>query len=308
MLVIVALGGNALLRRGEPLRPAAQQENVKAACRALAPLAERHRLVVTHGNGPQVGLLAMQDTGDDRFPLDVLGAETEGMIGYLIERELGNLLRPGLELVSVLTMVEVDAADPAFSHPSKPIGPVYAKAEAERLARRFAWTVSRDGNGYRRVVPSPAPQRIVEIEPIRWLLEQGCVVICAGGGGIPTVRRAGDGALDGVAAVIDKDLASSLLARQLGADLLVMATDVDGVYLDWGTPAQRRIARADPASLRGQCFAEGSMGPKIEAACAFVEGAGGTAVIGSLEDISQLVEGQAGTIVTAAAEGIELGR
>lgn len=304
MLVIVALGGNALLRRGEPLRPTAQQANVRAACRALAPVAARHQLVITHGNGPQVGLLALQDTGDERFPLDVLDAETEGMIGYLVERELRSLLGPERELATLLTMVEVDPADPAFADPSKPIGPTYSKSEATLLARRFDWTVKRDGDAYRRVVASPKPQEIVELEAIRWLLERKCIVVCTGGGGIPVVRR--NGTFEGIAAVIDKDLASALLACELGADLLAMATDVDGVYLDWGTRSRRRIVRADPESLRAEHFAEGSMGPKIEAACAFVERTGGAAVIGSLDDLFELVAGRTGTTITADTRGLEV--
>lgn len=298
MLRVVALGGNALLRRGEPLRPDAQLKSIRAACEALAPLAARDRLVVTHGNGPQVGLLALQDTGEERFPLDVLGAETEGMIGYLIERELGNLLPPDRQLATLLTMIEVDPADPAFAHPSKPVGQTYAEVEARRLARRFGWAISRDGSGYRRVVASPAPRRIVELQAIRWLLDRNCIVVCTGGGGIPVVREPAGG-LQGVAAVIDKDLASSLLARRLGADLLVMATDVDGVYLDWGTPAERCIKQADPVSLRAQVFASGSMGPKVEAACSFVEATGGTAVIGPLDNLSALVDGSAGTTIVS---------
>lgn len=305
MLIVVALGGNALLRRDEPMLPATQQRNVRTACRMLAPLTERHSLVVTHGNGPQVGMLALQDEGHEPFPLDVLGAETEGMIGYLIERELGSLLPPGRELATLLTMIEVDPADPAFRHPTKPIGPTYSKRKAERLGRRLGWTVGRDGDVYRRIVPSPQPKRILEIEPIRLLLEQGCVVVCGGGGGIPVVRRP-DATLEGIAAVIDKDLASSLLARQLDADLLVIATDVDGVYVDWRLPSQRRIVRAHPASLRAQRFAEGSMAPKIEAACSFVESTAGSAVIGSLDELSEIVEGGGGTTVTANADGIEL--
>jgi len=306
MLILVALGGNALLRRGEPLSPTSQLANVQAACRALVPLAEQHRLVVTHGNGPQVGLLALETDGNGSFPLDVLGAETEGMIGYLIERELGNLLPLDKELATLLTMIEVDGDDPAFASPSKPIGQVYTKADAERLAAEHGWTVKPDGAGYRRVVASPTPRRIIEIEPIRILLEHGCVVVCAGGGGIPTIKEAGSTAIFGAPAVIDKDLASALLARQLDADVLVMATDVDGVYLNWGTAAQARIARADPRSLRELDFAAGSMGPKIEAACAFAEVPGRTAVIGRLENLSALVEGDEGTRITSAADGIEL--
>jgi carbamate kinase len=298
MLIVVALGGNALLRRGEPVRGETQVANIRAACNALAPLAADHQLVITHGNGPQVGLLAMRDTAAD-FPLDVHDAESEGMIGYLIERELGNLLRPKHELAALLTMVEVDPTDPAFKNPTKPIGALYPKAEAERLAKRWGWRVKADGDGYRRVVASPEPQRIVEIEPVRWLLERGSVVICTGGGGIPVARTAGNGLLQGIAAVIDKDIASSLLASNLDADFFLMATDVDGVYLDWGAPTQHRVHRADPTFLRRNGFAEGSMGPKIEAACRFVEQTSGTAAIGALEEIAEILNGQAGTTITS---------
>lgn len=295
MLVIVALGGNALLRRGEPLRPASQQANIQRACRALAPIADAHSLVITHGNGPQVGLLALEHDGNGSFPLDVLSAETEGMIGYVIERELGNLLPRDRELATMLTMVEVDAGDPAFAEPSKPIGPVYDEAVARELTAAKGWPMKRELAGFRRVVASPQPLRIVEIEPIRLLLDHGCVVICAGGGGIAVVR---DGLrLAGVPAVIDKDLASALLARQLGADLLVMATDVDGVHHGWGTPADRLIESTDPAALRRESFEAGSMRPKVDAACAFVEATGGRAVIGSLDDLTELVEGAAGTTI-----------
>ena len=308
MRVIVALGGNALLRRGEPMHPARQAANVVTACRALAPLAREHELVITHGNGPQVGLLALHDGGPDGFPLDVLDAETEGMIGYLIERELGNIIRPQHELATVLTMIEVDPADPAFEHPTKPIGPWYAQEQAAQLIDQSGWTLRPDGDRWRRVVASPEPVRIIQLAAIRRLLESGCTVVCAGGGGIPVVRRSG--ALDGIAAVIDKDRASSLLARELDADLLVIATEVDGVYLDWDRPGRRRIDRAAPATLLGQSFAEGSMRPKIEAACAFAAATGKRAVIGALDDLELLVRGEAGTVIapesSLRAAGFEL--
>jgi carbamate kinase len=301
MRVLVALGGNALLKRGEPMTVDVQRENVRTAARALAPVAASHQVVLTHGNGPQVGLLALQSaayTDVEAYPLDVLGAQTEGMIGYLIEQELGNLLPAEVPFATILTMVEVDADDPAFADPTKFVGPIYDDAEAERLAAEKEWVFKRDGDRLRRVVPSPAPKRIFEIRPIRWLLEQNVFVICAGGGGIPTAWVPGkERTLRGVEAVIDKDLASEVLAREVEADLFVMATDVDGVYEHWGTPEQRRLDRVTPGELRQQDFATGSMGPKVQAAVRFVEATGKRAAIGSLEDIDKIVEGHAGTIV-----------
>ncbi|RIL08001.1 carbamate kinase [bacterium] len=300
--VVVALGGNALLRRGEPLTAEAQRANVRRAAEALAPVARAHALVISHGNGPQVGLLALQAAAYGEvapYPLDVLGAQTEGMIGYLIEQELGNLLPFEVPLATVLTMVEVDPADPAFADPTKFVGPVYDAETSRRLSADHGWAFRRDGAGWRRVVASPRPRRIFEIRPVRWLLERGTIVICAGGGGIPT-RYLEDGTrtLVGAEAVVDKDLASALLARELGADVLVMATDVDGVYADWGTPAARRLGRVTPAELQAHAFAAGSMGPKVEAACDFVAATGRRAAIGALADIPALVAGDGGTQVT----------
>ena len=301
MRILVALGGNALLKRGEPMTAEAQRANVRTAARALAPVAEHHQLVLSHGNGPQVGLLALQAAAYkdvEPYPLDVLGAQTEGMIGYLIEQELGNLLPAEVPFATLLTMIEVDAQDPAFRDPTKFVGPVYGDEEAEALAAAKGWTFKRDGDRLRRVVPSPEPRRIFEIRPIQWLLEHGVLVICAGGGGIPTAWVPGEERmLAGVEAVIDKDLASALLARDLDADLYVMATDVDGVYADWGTPEQRRLDQVTPDELRSRPFAAGSMGPKVEAAMRFVEATGKRAAIGALEDIEQIVEGSAGTTV-----------
>lgn len=298
MRIVVALGGNALLQRGQPLTARAQRENVRVAARALAPLAEDHELVVTHGNGPQVGLLAQHGTGDpdDSFPLDVLGAETEGMIGYVIEQELGNLLPYEKSLATILTMVEVDPEDPAFENPTKPIGPVLTRDEAERLATEKGWSVAQDGEYWRRVVPSPRPRHIFELRPIQWLLEKGAVVICAGGGGIPTMYG-DDGALVGAEVVVDKDLASALLARELKADILVLATDVDGVYVGWGTPDARRIDRATPDELEALDLPAGSMGPKVHAAASFARLTGGRVTIGALDDLAALVEGSAGTTI-----------
>jgi len=313
MRVVVALGGNALLRRGQPLTAANQRENARAACHALAPVALEHELVISHGNGPQVGLLALESaayTEVEPYPMDVLGAQTEGMIGYLIQQELGNELPFDVRLASLLTLVEVDATDPAFNNPTKPIGPIYSKQEADALAAEKGWTFKPDGDSFRRVVPSPLPKRIFGLEPVRWLLEHGCVVICAGGGGIPVMytdepapagRR-----LTGIEAVIDKDLASALLAVDLEADALVIVTDVDAVYADWGTPEQRAIRRASPAALAASTFAEGSMGPKVRAACMFVEQTGGRAAIGSITETRALLEGEAGTTVALDAAELEL--
>ena len=313
MRVVVALGGNALLRRGEPLTAANQRANARVACKALAPVALEHELVVSHGNGPQVGLLALQSsayTEVDPYPLDLLGAQTEGMIGYVIQQELGNELPFEKRLASLLTLIEVDPNDPAFADPTKPIGPVYSQEDSERLAGEKGWVFKPDGDSYRRVVPSPLPQRIFGIEPLEWLLDQGCVVSCAGGGGIPVMytdepapagRR-----LVGVEAVIDKDLASALLARDLRADALAIVTDVDAVYDEWGKPEQRAIRRATPEALADAEFAAGSMGPKVKAACSFVKETGGIAVIGSIADTPALLRGEAGTVVTRDADGIEL--
>jgi carbamate kinase len=297
------LGGNALLKRGEPMTADRQRQNVKVAAPALATVASQHELVLSHGNGPQVGLLALQAAAYaevEPYPLDVLGAQSEGMIGYVLEQELGNVMPKDTPLASILTMVEVDPADVAFDDPTKFVGPVYAQAQADELAAAKAWTFKKDGDSWRRVVPSPEPKRIFEIRPIRWLLDQGVVVICAGGGGVPTMfDPMADDSLIGVEAVIDKDLASELLAREVDADLLVLATDVDAVYSGWGTPEQRRLGQVTPAQLRGGEFAAGSMGPKVDAAARFVEATGKRAAVGSLAEIEQVVGGSAGTQVVA---------
>lgn len=299
MRVVIALGGNALLKRGEPMTAAAQRGNVKIAAQALAPVALAHQLVLSHGNGPQVGLLALQAAAYqdvEPYPLDVLGAQTEGMIGYMIEQELGNLLPVEVPFATILTMIEVDPADPAFQNPTKFVGPVYSQLEAQQIATAKGWVFKQDGDKWRRVVPSPRPKTIFEIRPIKWLLDKGTIVICAGGGGIPTMFNP-DASLSGVEAVIDKDLAGSLLAQELQADMFVMATDVAGVYVDWGKPTARLLRRVTPAELRaGNCPA-GSMGPKVEAACEFVEKTGRRAAIGALADIEAIVAGEAGTIV-----------
>ncbi|MBB3084451.1 carbamate kinase [Geodermatophilus sabuli] len=308
MRIVVALGGNALQRRGEPMTVDGQRLNIATACKSLAPAAEEHELVVSHGNGPQVGLLALQAAAYDEvsaYPFDVLGAQTEGMIGYLIEQELGNLLPAEKPLATILTMTQVDPADPAFTAPTKFVGPVYPADVAEQLAARRGWVFRQDGDRWRRVVPSPQPQRIVEIRPVQWLLAQGCVVICAGGGGIPTMYSPGTRTLVGVEAVIDKDRASAVLARDLSADLLVIATDVEAVYLDWGTDRQRAVVTAHPDALDPGLFPAGSMGPKVEAAAEFARVSGRPAVIGALEQLSSILAGIGGTRISVQAEGME---
>jgi len=312
MRVVVALGGNALLRRGQPMTTENQRANVRVACDHLAPIAEHHELIISHGNGPQIGLLALEEAAYEEVPeapLDVLGAETQGMIGYLVEQELGNRLPFERPLASLLTMIEVDPDDPAFADPSKPIGPVYDKSEADRLAAERGWTFKPDGDRMRRVVPSPVPQRIFEHRPISWLLERGCVVICAGGGGIPTAYRPGR-ELIGIEAVIDKDRASALLARNIEADVLIMATDAQAVFVGFGTPQQRAIAEANPAVLLTEYeaeFAAGSMLPKVVAACDFAKATGKPAMIGALADIDAMLAGAAGTRITTEAVSVTFG-
>jgi carbamate kinase len=300
--IVAALGGNALLRRGEPPDAATQQRNVDVAVHALAELAREHELVVTHGNGPQVGLLALQSAAYsevDPYPLDVLGAESEGMIGYLVEQGLENAL-PDRRVATLLTQVVVDGRDPAFQRPTKPIGPVYDQTTAATLAHDRRWSIARDGSGFRRVVPSPEPREIVELDAIRMLVEAGIVVVCAGGGGIPVTRN---GSLRGVEAVIDKDLAAALLAEQLEADVLLLLTDVAAVEADWHTPNARPIRSASPDELRAMTFAAGSMGPKVEAACRFVERTGRIAGIGSLADAREIVAGRRGTLIQQSHKG-----
>jgi carbamate kinase len=301
MRIVIALGGNALLRRGDPLTMQVQRRNVRIAAEAIAPLSARHSIVIVHGNGPQVGLLSLQAeayNGAEPYPLDVLDAGTQGMIGYLIQQELRTLLPPESQVATLLTMVAVDADDPAFASPVKFVGPLYDKDAADQLTAEKGWAFRQDGSAWRRVVPSPEPREILEIQSISWLLERGAVVVCAGGGGIPVASRSpAPGPLVGVEAVIDKDLASELLAEDLGADLFLMATDVDGVYLDWDTPRQRRLHRVTPEELAGYQFAAGSMGPKVEAATRFAAKTDGRAAIGALADIAAIIAGTAGTNV-----------
>jgi carbamate kinase len=311
MLVVIALGGNALLRRGEAMTADNQRANVRIAARALAPVAAEHQLVIAHGNGPQVGLLALQGAAYEKvetYPLDVLGAQTEGMIGYMIEQELGNLLPFERPFCTMLTMIEVDPGDPAFKNPTKFIGPVYGKQEADRLATEKGWAFKQDSDKWRRVVASPEPKRIFELRPIKWLVERNTIVIAAGGGGIPTMYEPGaDRKLVGIECVIDKDLASELLARELGADVFVMLTDADAAYVDWGKPTQKAIRHASPAALGTFSFAAGSMGPKVDAACRFAAATGKKAAIGALPDVEKILAGQAGTTISVTETGIVFG-
>ncbi len=307
MRIVVALGGNALLKRGEPMTAENQRSNIRIACEALAPIAARHDLVITHGNGPQVGLLALQAAAYKdlpSYPLDVLGSQTEGMIGYVIMQELGNLLPYERPFATLLTQIEVDPKDPAFDNPTKPIGPVYSREEADEIAAERGWTMAPDGDRFRRVVPSPRPRHIFEIRIIKMLVEQNVVVICAGGGGIPTMYTA-ERKLTGIEAVIDKDLASSLLARELDADFFMMLTDIDAVVKDWGSENARKMRRADPSALRALEFAAGSMGPKVQAACEFFEATGCPAAIGSLRDAGRILAGESGTLVNADVDGLD---
>lgn len=308
MRIVIALGGNALLRRGEPVDAATQLRHVQAAAKAVAPLLSGNEVVITHGNGPQIGLLALQGAQaclDGPAPLDVLGAQTEGMIGYLLEREFMNELG-NARTVTLLTQVEVAATDPAFSHPTKYIGPQYPETEARSLAAKHGWAMASEGGHLRRVVASPEPKHVLQTEAIHQLLDRGFLVICAGGGGIPVARLDSD--LVGVEAVIDKDLTSALLAEKLQADCLVMLTDAPAVFLDWKLPSQRQIRAAGPAALRKIRFDEGSMGPKVEAACRFAERGHGRAFIGNLESAAALLNCRSGTLVSDAMEGIDTWR
>lgn len=309
MRVVVALGGNALLRRGQALNAENQRANIRVAAGQLAEVHKNHELVIAHGNGPQVGLLALMDaayTAVDPYPLDVLGAETIGMIGYIIEQELGNIIPFEDNIVTVLTQILVDPKDPAFENPTKPVGPVYKWAEAEELQREKGWTMAAEGQYFRRVVPSPLPLRIIEMNVIRMLVDSGIVVICAGGGGIPTAYDENK-KLYGVEAVIDKDLASGLLSRGLDAEMFVMLTDVTNVFRDFGTENQRPITAAHPDALETMDFTAGSMGPKVLGACQFVRETGYKSAIGQLSDLKKIMTGDAGTLISNEIDGIIYG-
>jgi carbamate kinase len=304
MRIVLALGGNALLRRDERADAPNQLRNVELAASILAEVAAEHEVILTHGSGPQAGLLALQSEAYPDvppYPLDVLGAECEGMVGHMLELALRNEL-PERDVVSVLTEVVVAADDPAFTRPSLPIGPVYSEARARELSRRRGWTVAADGGGYRRVVPSPAPHAITEIRSLRVLVDSGALVICAGGGGVPVVLD-GVGNMHGVEAVVDMDLTAALLARRLDADMLVLLTDVEAVKLDWGGAGERSLTSAQPRELREMDLAAGSIGPKAEAACRFAEASGRRAAIGALTDAARIVRGEAGTQV-APGDGV----
>lgn len=308
MRVVVALGGNALLERGQDMTAENQMENIRKAAKSLAKLAENNEIVIAHGNGPQVGLLALQASAYedvDAYPLDVLGAESVGQIGYMLEQQVGNLLPIEQKFATLLTQIEVDPKDPAFDNPTKFIGPIYTKEEADALAAAKGYVFKQDGKYYRRVVASPLPKRIFEVETIKLLIENGAIVICAGGGGIPTAYG-DDGTLHGVEAVIDKDRAAALLAREINADALMILTDVDSVYLNWGTEDQKAIRKVSPNAFAAFEFPDGSMGPKVEAATEFARATGGVSCIGSLDKAMEMLEGTAGTTVTSRCKETEL--
>ncbi|MCS2166731.1 carbamate kinase [Scandinavium manionii] len=295
--LVVALGGNALLKRGEPLEAECQRQNIALAAKIIAGLTVQWRVVLVHGNGPQVGLLALQNSAYDKvapYPLDVLGAESQGMIGYMLQQALKNQL-PQREVSVLLTQVEVDAADPAFSNPTKYIGPIYDDIQARALHEEKGWTFKADGRHFRRVVPSPQPQRIVEGDAIRTLIARDHLVICNGGGGVPVVKNTRG--YHGIEAVIDKDLSAALLATQLEADALLILTDADAVYLDWGQPGQRPLTQVTPAELNNLTFDAGSMGPKVAASRRFVEQCHGIAGIGALADGEAILNGKKGTLI-----------
>ena len=301
MRIVVGLGGNALLRRGEPSTLAMQRINARAAAAALAAIRPGNELIITHGNGPQVGSLALRDLAANPShptPLDVPNAESEGMIGYILEQELRNTL-PRERIATILTTVLVDPTSPDFAHPTKFIGPLYDDTGMERLRQELGWEFRKDGPQWRRVVASPAPLAILQIEPIRILVQSGHTVIAAGGGGIPVAYdSAGD--LTGVQAVIDKDHCSALLARELAADFLLLATDVSAVYEEWGTTHARPIPSITPEALEGHHFPPGSMGPKIDAARNFAAQTGKTAAIGAMSELSAILRGEAGTTIRRA--------
>jgi len=300
MRIVAALGGNALLERGEPPESSIQEAHVIKAVRALAPLAAGNDLVITHGNGPQVGMLALESAQDlslsRPYPFDVLGAQTQGMIGYWLVQALQNTL-PGRQVACLVSRTLVSQDDPAFAHTSKFVGSVYDEDQACALAASMNWAIRQDGSRWRRVVPSPEPAELLDLPAVRILLDRGAIVVCSGGGGVPVVAGNGSGLVRGVEAVVDKDLTASLLARELEADALLLLTDVSAVQDGYGTPQARPIRRATPAELRARSFPAGSMGPKIEAVCRFVESTGKPAVIGQLGDAQALLAGQAGTLV-----------
>ncbi len=311
MLVVIALGGNALRRTGAP-GAEHLRASVRFAAQALAPVAAQHQLVICHGAGPQAGLLAMQGAANRKDGIAQThppgtGHDSECLIGYMLEQELGNLLPLERPFATILTMVEVDPNDPAFNTPTHPVGAAYSQDEAEQLTADKGWTFNRHGDCWRRVVACPEPKRIFELRPINWLLERATIVIATGGSGIPTMyERGADRTLLPVDCVIDNDLASELLARQLGADLLIMVTDADAVYLNWATPAQAAIRRASPAALEAFPFEAESIGPKVKAACRFAKATAHRAAIGALADLSRILAAEAGTTISTREPGIVL--
>lgn len=298
--VVVALGGNALSVRNQPLDASPQVVNVQRAVKALVPLVRDHDVLITHGNGPQVGLLALESSADPAlavaYPLDALGAETQGLIGYWLAQALTNAV-PGRHVVALITRTIVATDDPAFTDPAKFIGPMYTEAQANAIAAKQGWTIKSDGAGWRRVVPSPVPISVVEIDIIEQLFGTGTLIVCAGGGGVP-VMRTGIGDLVGVEAVIDKDLTAALIAEAIGADALLLLTDVAAVSTDITDPAAPNISRTTASEMRRMNFAAGSMGPKVDAACRFVERTGHMAAIGALDDAAEILAGTAGTIIS----------
>lgn len=308
MRIVVALGGNALQQRGEQPSALALSARIAEAARAIAEIDRdgHNQLVITHGNGPQIGLLALQADAYDEvpaFPMDMLGAQSVGLIGYLIERELTNAL-PRRSFATLLTQVRVDPADPAFATPTKPIGPGYDLETATMIAADRGWTLAPDGDQFRRVVPSPTPREVMGLVAIRALIDAGVTVIAGGGGGIPVAQN-DSGRFSGVEAVVDKDLTAALLARDLKADHLLLLTDVESVVANWGQNDARSIRRATPSQLDGYVFDPGSMGPKIRAACNFVRENDGAASIGAISDAAAVLDGRAGTTIRSLGEHIE---
>jgi carbamate kinase len=304
MVIVIALGGNALLSRGEPLEADIQRKNVQLFSTSIAELAKEHQIIICHGNGPQVGLLALSMEAYGKvspYPLDVLDAESQGMIGYLIQQGVGNLVSK--PVVTILSQVAVDIGDAAFNDPSKPIGPVYLKEQAKAISAELGWTIKPDGKYFRRVVPSPKPVEIVELDTIKLLMHAGTIVICGGGGGIPVVRGEG-GKLKGIEAVIDKDNTASLIAEKLNADMLLTLTAVDAIYTDFNTPKQRAIKVANPEDLLQMQFPKGSMGPKVQSSCRFAKNTNKTAIIGNLTEIKAIIKEESGSRIDATESGI----
>ncbi|MFV8906284.1 MULTISPECIES: carbamate kinase [Serratia] len=296
--LVIALGGNALLKRGAVLSAENQYQSIALIADAIGKLAKKYRIAIVHGNGPQVGLLALQNLAYrdvPPYPLDILVAESQGMIGYMLAQQLG-AFHPAQPVSTLLTRVLVDSEDPAYREPSKFIGPVYEPQQQAELEQKYGWSMKLDGKYLRRVVPSPEPKKIVDIEAINLLLAKNHIVICNGGGGVPMVASAQG--MIGSEAVIDKDLASALLAEALDADHLVILTDADAVYQHWGTPQQKAIRSATPQELAPMAVADGSMGPKIMAVSRFVQRSGKVAHIGALQDIESVLAGTAGTLIT----------